>query len=90
MGKEKNDHKMHLLPKQDSFSSENSIRSAYLFRSKCLGKVVSYDLCNLKTAYRWVDVNSIQMSWQQLQARRGYTGNHIAHFFLRIIKKFQH
>lgn len=55
MGKEKDDHKMHLLQKQDSFSTENGICSPYLFRNKCLGEVVSYDLCNLKTAYRWVD-----------------------------------
>lgn len=30
------------------------------------------------------------MSWQQLQARRGYRGIYIANFFLRVIKKFQH
>ena len=33
---------------------------------------------------------SIQMSWQQLQARRGYRGIYIANFFLRVIRKFQH
>lgn len=88
MGKEEDDRKIHLLSKQDSFSSENGTLHAYLFRNKCLGKVVSYDLCGLNFASRWVDAKCIQISCQQ--ARRDYTRIQIAHFFLRIIKKPQH
>lgn len=68
MGKEKDDHKIHLLSKQGSFSSKNGILHAYLFRNKCLqclGKVVSYDLCDFNVASRLVDAKQAGNSYKQ-------------------------